>query len=234
MKIEILFPEVCNLYGDLQNMNYLKKCLPQAEFINTSLGEEPAFVTEKIDFIYLGPMTEKTQEKVIQKLLPYKSRIEELIESSTVFLFTGNAMEVLGKYIENEDGTKIDAIGIFNVYAKRDMLHRYFGAVLGKLSDIDIVGFKTTFSFTYGENENNYFIKVNKGIGINKQSKLEGVRKNNFIGTYLIGPILITNPLFTKYLIELMGEKNPKLAFEEEILDAYQERLLEFKSDKIK
>lgn len=234
MKIEVLFPEVCNLYGDLQNINYLKKCLPEAEFINTSLGEEPVFATEKIEFIYLGPMTEKTQEKVIQKLLPYKSRIEELIESNTVFLFTGNAMEVLGKYIENEDGTKIDAIGIFDVYAKRDMFHRYFGAVLGKLSDIDIVGFKTTFSFTYGENENNYFIKVNKGIGINKQSKLEGVRKNNFIGTYLIGPILITNPLFTKYLIELMGEKNPKLAFEEEILDAYQERLLEFKSDKIK
>lgn len=234
MKIEVLFPEVCNLYGDLQNINYLKKCLPEAEFINTSLGEEPAFATEKIEFIYLGPMTEKTQEKVIQKLLPYKSRIEELIESDTVFLFTGNAMEVLGKYIENEDGTKIDAIGIFDVYAKRDMFHRYFGAVLGKLSDIDIVGFKATFSFTYGENENNYFIKVDKGIGINKQSKLEGIRKNNFIGTYLIGPILITNPLFTKNLIKLMGKTNPKLAFEEEILDAYQERLLEFKSDKIK
>ena len=234
MKIEVLFPEVCNLYGDLQNMNYLKKCLPEAEFINTSLGEKPAFVTEKIDFIYLGPMTEKTQEKVIQKLLPYKSRIEDLIESNVVFLFTGNAMEVLGKYIENEDGTKIDAIGIFDVYAKRDMLHRYFGAVLGKLSDIDIVGFKATFSFTYGENENNYFIKVDKGIGINKQSKLEGIRKNNLIGTYLIGPILITNPSFTKYLIELIGETNPKLAFEKEILDAYQERLIEFKSDKIK
>lgn len=234
MKIEVLFPEVCNLYGDLQNINYLKKCLPEAEFINTSLGEEPTFVTEKIDFIYLGPMTEKIQEKVIQKLLLYKSRIVELIENNTVFLFTGNAMEVLGKYIENEDGRKIEAIGIFDVYAKRDMLHRYFGAVLGKLSNIDIVGFKATFSFTYGENENNYFIKVNKGIGINKQSKLEGIRKNNFIGTYLIGPILITNPLFTKYLIELMGEKKPKLAFEEEIMDAYQDRLTDFKSDKIK
>ena len=234
MKIEILFPEVCNLYGDLQNINYLKKCLPEAEFINTSLGEKPAFVTEKIDFIYLGPMTEKTQEKVIQKLLPYKGRIEELIDSNTVFLFTGNAMEVLGKYIENEDGTKIEAIGIFDVYAKRDMLHRYFGAVLGKFLDIDMVGFKATFSFTYGKNESDYFIKVDKGIGINKQSKLEGIRKNNFIGTYLIGPILITNPLFTRYLIELMGENNPKLAFEEEILDAYQDRLVEFKSDKIK
>ena len=26
MKAEILFPEVCNLYGDLQNIYYLKRC----------------------------------------------------------------------------------------------------------------------------------------------------------------------------------------------------------------
>ena len=28
MKVEILFPEVCNLYGDLQNIYYLKRCCP--------------------------------------------------------------------------------------------------------------------------------------------------------------------------------------------------------------
>ena len=28
MKAEILFPEVCNLYGDLQNIYYLKRCCP--------------------------------------------------------------------------------------------------------------------------------------------------------------------------------------------------------------
>ena len=28
MRIEILFPEVCNLFGDMSNMRYLKKCLP--------------------------------------------------------------------------------------------------------------------------------------------------------------------------------------------------------------
>ena len=28
MKVEILFPEVCNLYGDLQNVYYLRRCCP--------------------------------------------------------------------------------------------------------------------------------------------------------------------------------------------------------------
>ena len=30
MKIEILFPEYCNLFGDLGNMMYLKACMPEA------------------------------------------------------------------------------------------------------------------------------------------------------------------------------------------------------------
>lgn len=234
MKIEILFPETCNLYGDIQNMEYLKKCLPDAEFINTGLDEDPRFINEKIDLIYLGPMTERMQEKVIQKLLPYKEKIEELIDKGTVFLFTGNALEVLGKYIENEDGTRIEGIGIFDTFAKRDMMHRYFGAVLGEGTGLDFVGFKVTFSFSYGENKDCYFFDVKKGIGLNKDSKLEGIRKNNFIGTYLIGPILIMNPLFTKYLITLLGVDEPKLAFEEEIIDAYNDRLEEFKSNRIK
>jgi len=86
MKIEILFPEFCNLYGDISNMAYLKKCLPNEEYIETAIDEEPTFITTDVDFIYLGAMTENMQEKVIKKLLPYKARIEELIEKNVVFL----------------------------------------------------------------------------------------------------------------------------------------------------
>ena len=38
MKAEILFPEVCNLYGDLQNIYYLKRCCPALEIIETDLS----------------------------------------------------------------------------------------------------------------------------------------------------------------------------------------------------
>ena len=76
LKIEILFPEFCNLYGDISNMKYLKKCLPKANYIETAFDEEPTFLKEKVNFIYLGPMTENMQEKVIKKLMPYKERID--------------------------------------------------------------------------------------------------------------------------------------------------------------
>lgn len=228
MKIEILFPEFCNLFGDMYNMKYLKKCMPDAEFIETALDEVPTFVNEDVNLIYLGPMTENTQEKVISKLLPYKDRIEELIEKNVVFLFTGNAIEVLGKYIENEDGSKIEGLGIFNVFAKRDMMHRHNSYMVGKFEDIEVIGFKSQFTMMYGDNSNSYFLEVEKGIGINKESKLEGIKKNNFIGTYVIGPILILNPLFTKKLMKMMGEEK-KVALEEDVMAAYEARLEEFR-----
>ena len=228
LKIEVLFPEFCNLYGDISNIKYLKKCLPNAKFYETAFDEELIFIKEKVNFIYLGPMTEKMQEKVINKLKPYKERIKELIDENVVFLVTGNAIEIFGKYIETEDGTKIDALDIFDIYAKRDMLHRHNSIFIGNWEDIKVVGFKSQFTFAYGNNENDYFAKVEKGIGLNKESKLEGIQKNNFIGTYLLGPILILNPMFTKKIIEKMGIEDVKLAFEEDTIAAYNQRLSEF------
>ena len=234
MKIEILYPEVCNLYGDSANILYLKQNLPEADFFETSLNDEPLFVKEKPSFIYMGSMTEKNQEKVIEKLKPYKERIEFLIEDNIPFLFTGNSMEVLGKYILNEDGSKIEGIGILDLFAKRDMFHRYNGLVLGKFNEIDIVGFKSQFTEIFSNNSVNYFIKVDRGIGINKQTNLEGIKIKNFIGTQILGPILVLNPLFTKYIFKTIGIENKELDYEKEAMEAYNQRLEEFRDENIK
>lgn len=209
-------------------MKYLKMCVPDAEFIETAIEDEPAFTNEDVDLIYLGPMTENTQEKVIEKLEPYREKIVELINKNVVFLFTGNALEVLGKYIENEDGTKIQALGIFDVYAKRDMFHRHNSFLIGKYEDIDVIGFKSQFTMMYGNNSEMPFLQVEKGIGINKESKLEGIKKNNFIGTYLIGPLLIMNPKFTKKVLETLGV-NTDVALKEDVTLAYEARIKELR-----
>jgi len=94
---------------------------------------------------------------------------------------------------------------------------------------MDIVGFKSQFTMLYGDNSQNYFLKTNMGIGINEETKLEGIHKNNFFATYVIGPFLVLNPLFTLNLLRLMGEKIPSLAYEKDILEAYHIRLLKFK-----
>ena len=230
MKIEVLFPEVCNLFGNMYNIKYLEQSIENAKVINTSLTEEPKFISEDIDLVYMAPMTEKTQELVIQKLKPYKEKIKELINKNKVFLFIGNALEIFGSYIENEDGSKIEALGITPLYAKRNMMNRHNSLFLGMIEDIKIVGFKSQFSMSYGDNNKKGLFNVQRGIGINKDSALEGIRINNFIGTYVLGPILVLNPEFTKYLLKLLEIENPKLAFEEEAMNCYNIRLKEFEN----
>ena len=230
MKIEVLFPEVANLYGDNFNIKYLEKCLNKSKIINTSLTEEPAFVKEDIKMIYMGPMTETNQKIVIEKLRPYQKRIKELIKKGVIFLITGNALEVFGDYIiDGKD--KIKALGIFNTYAVYDYQNRHNSLFLGEYQDLKIVGYKSQFSQSY--NNQNPFIKTIRGTGFNHEDSNEGIHYHNFFGTYLLGPILILNPYFTKEILKLLDNK-AKLVFEEESLLAYQTRLKEYQNEKLK
>ena len=113
MRIEVLFPEYCSLFGDLFNVKYLQLCLPEAERLDTSLRDQPRL--EPGGLVYMGPMSERTQEKVIKKLMPYKKRIGELIDSGTAFLLTGNALEVLGSHIIREDGSRLEGLSLLPV-----------------------------------------------------------------------------------------------------------------------
>lgn len=234
IKIEVLYPEYANLFGDLMNINYLGKCISDAEIIYTGLNDVPVFTREAISMIYMGPMTEHQQELVIQALFPYREQIANRIEQNTVFLLTGNAMETFESYIENENGSRIEGLNLFSTYAKRDMFHRYNSLILGEYKRIPLVGFKAQFSHSYGDNQDCYFYKVIRGDGLSPGSKLEGLHKNNFFGTYTVGPFLVENPLFTKYLIKLMGVSNPTLAFESSIMEAYRKRLAEFRNPKLR
>ena len=228
MTIEILFHEVCNLMGDGQNATYLKATLPDAEMIYTPLTETPYFVEHKPDMIYIGSMTESTQRRVIAKLMPFKDRLAELINEEVPILATGNAGEIFTREIHyiTED-IRTPGLGIFDLTVETNLFNRYNGKVMGILKKMSIVGFRSQFSFIYGDNSDCYFIKCRRGIGINKESKLEGMRKHNLICTQLLGPILPLNPEFCEYFISLCGV-NATAAYKEAAIDAYRERLVEF------
>lgn len=227
MKIEFLFPELCNLYGDATNIRYLKQTLPDAEVLRTPLAETPAFLQGDVDLVYMGAMTERSQELVIQRLLPYAQVMESQIQSGRVFLMTGNAMEVFCAAIENEDGSRINGLGLFPLTARRQMFRRYNSLYLGKFQDIDIVGFKNQFSHLYGENRDGHLFDTQRGCSLNPQTMAEGLRRKNFLGTYLLGPMLVLNPKFTQYLLSLLGS-DAVPAFYEAAMDAYNQRLGEF------
>lgn len=232
-KIEVLFPEFCNLFGDSSNILYLKKCLPDAEFIETKYTQTPYFADQTPDLIYMGAMTEDQQLLVVKKLLPYRERLKALIKADVPFLVTSNALEIFGRFIEQEDGEKVKALDIFPFAAKQDMMHRFNCLVLGEWKGMEIVGFKTQFTMAYGKTDAYPFIDVKRGVGMNRKTMNEGVHCRNFFGTYLVGPFLVLNPLFTKYLLNnVMKCENAHLAYESVVMEAYKRRLSEFSDPK--
>jgi len=226
MVIEYLYPEISNLFGDSANFKYLKQSLPDAEFVETALNDVPAFAQRKVDLIYMGPMSENHQVIALSKLRPYRDKLAELVENGTHFLMTGNSFELFGHYIEN-DNVKTDGLDILDFHSVTDINNRYNGFFLGEKDGVKITAFNSRFSHSYLDGDCGGFAKVLRGHGLNKELGFEGITKNNFVGTYLLGPLLVLNPLYTKNLLEKLGtDTNP--AFFEASLDAYKRRLDEF------
>ena len=228
MVVEILFPESCNLYGDGLNAAYLRQTLPEAEFVYTAITDEPYFVKNTPDFIYLGGTSESIQRRIIAKLMPLKERILELVDNGVVFLATGNAGEIFARKITYvTEKLEADGLDIFDLEVKTDWFKRYNGKVLGTLEGFKVVGFRTQFSFLYGDNSKDYFLECSRGVGINKESRLEGMRRNNLICTQMIGPILALNPQLCRYLLKLCGcDATP--AHWDAAMAAYEQRVKEF------
>ena len=207
--IEFLYPEFNNLFGDRGNAEYLKSRLEksgcEAKFIETYLFNEPNFVNGQTDILLIGPCTEKSQLTELEELKKYSTAIKDRIENGGVTLATGNAFELFGEYIENPKGEKTECLGFFPYYAKQFSRLRFNDNAVGEFDGMKITGFKNLLSHSYGENPYP-FLKILKGIGMNKETKIEGVHKNNFFATYHTGPLLTLNPDFTEYLVKLCDE----------------------------
>ncbi|MCR4672488.1 MAG: hypothetical protein K5637_04560 [Lachnospiraceae bacterium] len=234
LRIEMLYPEAANLYGDRFNAWYLQKSCPGSTVISTSFSDVPAFAKGEADIVCMGGAPEIYQEKAIAALMPYRSALQECIDKGTIFLFTGNAVEAAAEYIENEDGSRIGSLGLTKLYAKRDRMNRYNSIFLGSFDggesgQIEIAGFRSQSSMMYGDNSSFYAFASEKGCGINRESTLAGVRLGNFFGTYLLGPLLPMNPEFTRYILRLAGENEAAPAFEKEAAAAFEARLMEFR-----
>jgi CobQ-like glutamine amidotransferase family enzyme len=234
-EIEILFPEICNLFGDPQNARLLLRAIPGATARRTQLKARPAFLDRDVGLVYMGSMTERGQALAAAALTPFRREIAERIDAGARVLATGNALEIFGEYIE-DGGERIEGLGLFNVCARRDMSRRYNGLYLGTYGDIDIVGFKSQFSHLYGTGSGSgggeSLFDTVRGAGRRPGEKAEGLRRRNFMASYVLGPILMLNPPWAKRLLEEMGARDAELPFERAMFDAYEARVREFKNPK--
>lgn len=199
IKIAHLYYDLMNYYGEQGNVLALKTAIEYADFkvnIKTlSVDDEIDF--EKYDIFYMGMGTKRNQEIVRKDILKYKEKIENVIDKK-MFIMTGNSYELFGKKIDDKK-----CLGVFNFESKTT--DRIVGEQVFK-SDIikeTIIGFQNRFSSNNIKDD--YLFEVIKGTGNDSESKVEGIHKNNFFGTYLLGPILIRNPYFKDALLKYIG-----------------------------
>ena len=153
MKIEVLYPEICNLYGDLGNIRYLQKSCPELEVVETDLKSRPAFLDGGVDLVYVGSATERGLQLLVEALTPYRDALADYIDAGNRMLATGNALDALGKYVDIDGKRAFDGLGLLATHAEYHMLKRHSSFFLGKFQDMDIVGFKSVFGHTYPDDE---------------------------------------------------------------------------------
>ena len=214
--VEILFPELCDLAGDNGNVMYLKACLPDATFHETTLTDEPFLAAGDPDIVLLGHMTERDQTRAVERLRPYRDRIIELADAGCVMLFTGAAAEILGRGITFYNGEKVDGLGIFDFETRggpiSDRINDFF---VGPFEGFEVIGWKSQFNQAFGDNTGCFFSEATRGMGINRSTKLEGFRRNNLIATWVLGPMLPFNPDFVRWMLDAAGATDAQVAFED-------------------
>lgn len=199
IKIAHLYYDLMNYYGEQGNVLALKTAIEYAGFkVNVkTLSVDDEIDFEKYDIFYMGMGTKRNQEIVRKDILKYKDKIENVIDKK-MFIMTGNSYELFGKKIDDKK-----CLGIFNFESKTT--DRIVGEQVLKCDIIKetIIGFQNRFSSNNIKDD--FLFEVIKGTGNDLESKVEGIHKNNFFGTYLLGPILIRNPYFKDALLKYIG-----------------------------
>lgn len=222
-KIAHLFYDLMNLYGENGNIRYLEKKLEEQN-IKTEihfLSLEDKIDYDKYDLYYIGTGSEDNLKLIIENMSKQKEDIKKAIDNNKYFIVTGNAIEVFAK----------NNLNIFE-YEIINEEFRIVGEQYYKSNNLDkiIVGFQNRNTSIINCKDN--IFEIIKGTGYNPNSKYEGIKRNNFFGTYLLGPILVRNPYLCDEIIKEIC-KNIKQDYketnkEEYAYKAYEEYLKNF------
>lgn len=215
IKIAHLYYDLLNLYGENGNIRCLKRFIEmqdvKCEIHFLSIDDDINF--DDYDMFYMGMGTENSLLLVLKDIMKYKDDIKKAIDNKKFFLATGNSIELFGKYITTLDGTKVDALNVFDYYTEwKDF--RIVGSVVSKSKLIKdyVIGFQNRCGEMF--NVDRSLLSIKEGTGMNLKSNVEGIYYKNFYGTYQVGPLLIRNPHLTNYIIKnLIHSKNKNYKF---------------------
>jgi CobQ-like glutamine amidotransferase family enzyme len=216
-----LYPDQMNIYADRGNILFLqRRCEWRGiGFSHAAAGPGEGLDPGEHDLFYLGGGQDRDQRAVAADMVATKrNALQEAVEGGAVVLAVCGGYQLLGhSYQLGEE--RLPGLGLVDLKTVRKPGPRLIGnvAIEADLGDgpQTIAGFENHGGRTYLGSDATPLGRVIEGFGNNGEDGLEGVRRNNLIGTYLHGPLLPKNAWLADHLIALALERRygsrPKL-----------------------
>ena len=223
IKILHLYYDLLNIYGENANPRALVKSIEEQDVkVKVDFKSlEDKININSYDFIYVGSGSNESIDLAKNDIKKYTKDLKKYIKDNKFLLATGNSLELFDNILDYETKRTDFRIVEEQVY---------------KFNEIDeiIIGFNNRSSVIKHTKEEPLF-SVEVGTGYEPNKKLEGIKHNNFYGTYLLGPILVRNPYFLNYIVKkLLESKDIKYTKKEEGIPfiAYREFIKNFVENK--
>ena len=209
LRLLALYPEQMNIYADRGNIVFLqRRCEWRGiGFSHSGAGPGEAVDPGAHDLFYVGGGQDRDQRMVAADMVASKREaLSAAVEDGAALLAVCGGYQLLGHSYQLGDDT-LPGLGLADLETVREPGARLIGNVaietdLGAGPRL-LAGFENHGGRTYLGTGAKPLGKVVKGFGNNGKDGLEGVHRDNLIGTYLHGPLLPKNAWLADHLIAL-------------------------------
>jgi CobQ-like glutamine amidotransferase family enzyme len=209
LRVCALYPDLMNIYADRGNLLLLERrcCWRDIGFEVVAAGLGETIDPAAHDLFYIGGAQDRDQALCAQDMVDTKREaLHAAAAAGKVILAVCGGYQLLGHFYALGD-ERIPGVGLVDLHTIREPGPRLVGnvAIEVELPGLDgsrvLAGFENHGGRTYLGPDAEPLGRVLRGHGNTGASGLEGVRRDNVIGTYLHGPLLPKNAWFADWLI---------------------------------
>ncbi len=199
LKVAYLYPDLLQGFCDKANLDVfrLRSRERDIEVEIDEIKNDDKINSAKYDFLYISGTNLEMLDTCAKKLLNNYTELNIYAESLVPMLAISCGYILFGKNYQLNNSTVQDGLSIFNATTTMAQSPKYtkvVGICDFLTKNKEIVGFTKALTETELDGDTKPFLTL-------KNSKTEGARYNNVIGTYITSPILAHNPYFCDYLI---------------------------------
>jgi CobQ-like glutamine amidotransferase family enzyme len=213
LRVLSLYPDQMNIYADRGNILFLqRRCEWRGiEFAWRGAGPGEAVDPAAHDLFYIGGGQDRDQRFVAADMVETKrAALAAAVDDGAVLLAVCGGYQLLGESYALGHET-LPGLGLADLRTVREQGPRLIGNVaietdLGGRKRV-LAGFENHGGRTYLGPDARALGRVLKGHGNNAGDGLEGVWRDNMVGTYLHGPLLPKNAWLADHLIAVALER---------------------------